>query len=131
MANLCFWNGILSKLNDEDYKFANFNFIQSTNKINFFIEQLILKNTRTNKIQWQNSLLSKKEINENFEHVQNFNKSSINNGYDCSTFDPFLLLITELFQLEIVHLYCGNNILYKADNPRKKILFYSNRGHFW
>lgn len=131
MANLCFWNGILSKLNDEDYKFANFNFIQSTNKINFFIEQLISKNTRTNKIQWQNSLLSKKEINENFEHVQNFNKSSINNGYDCSTCDPFLLLITELFQLEIVHQYCGNNILYKADNPRKKILFYSNRGHFW
>ncbi len=131
MANLCFWNGILSKLNDEDYKFANFNFIKSTNKINFFIEQLILKNTRTNKIQWQNSLLSKKEINENFEHVQNFNKSSVNNGYDCSTFDPFLLLITELFQLEIVHQYCGNNILYKADNPRKKILFYSNRGHFW
>ena len=131
MANLCFWNGILSKLSDEDYKFANFNFNQSTNKINFFIEQLISKNTRTNKIQWQNSLLSKKEINENFEHVQNFNKSSINYGYDCSTCDPFLLLITELFQLEIVHHYCGNNILYKADNPRKKILFYSNRGHFW
>ena len=132
MANLCFWNGILCKLNDEDYKFANFYFNKTKdNRAISLIEQLKSKNLKTNKIQWQNTLLSKKELEENFEHVQNFNIKSINKGYDCSSCDPFLLLITEIFQLEIIHQYCGNNISYKADKPRKKILFYSNRGHFW
>ena len=132
MANLCFWNGILSKLNDEDFKFANFYFNKTKDsRVIFFIEQLKSKNTKTNRIQWQNTLLSKKELDENFEHVQNFNIKSINKGYDCSSCDPFLLLITEIFQIEIIHQYCGNIITYKSDNPRKKVLFYSNRGHFW
>lgn len=133
MANLCFWNGILSKLNNEDLKFAHFNFNQTKrqNKIIYFIEQLKEKNVKTNKIQWQNTLLSKKEINENYSHINDFQIDSINKGYDCSTCDPFLLLLAEIFQLEILHQYCGHDILYKSENPRRRVLFYSNRGHFW
>ena len=132
MANLCFWNGILCKLNDEDYKFANFYFNKSKdNRAVSLIEQLKSKNLKTNKIQWQNTLLSKKEINENYVHINDFQIDSINKGYDCSTCDPFLLLLAEIFHLEIVHQYCGHDILYKSENPRRRVLFYSNRGHFW
>ena len=46
MANLCFWNGILSKLNDGDFKFANFYFNKTKDsRVIFLIEQLKSKNT--------------------------------------------------------------------------------------
>lgn len=152
MANLCFWVGILNKLKKEDLKIEGLSSIDFQNKSNDgiikFINLLKNNNVKTENVLWQNQLLTKKELDENYNHVKDFDTSKINNGYDCSSCDPFILLITQLFKFEIEHKYCSNTISYKFEKNTKntedpknplnhsmrsdsKLVFYSNKSHFW
>ena len=47
----------------------------------------------------------------------------------CSTFDPFLMLVCDLFNISIKHKYQGHLIEYKIDNPTKIIGLSSDMGH--
>ena len=82
-------------------------------------------------VKWQYNYLSSNELKENFKHIRHFDKTMINKGYYCSSCDPFLLLITHLFNIELIHNYCGNSIIYSSNNPRKKLIFFANSHHFW
>lgn len=126
--NLCFWIGLLSKLSNIDFQYA---FKINKPNIDKFINILQENNTNTEFVLWQNELLSSNELKENFIHVKEFNKNTINQGYLCSSCDPFLLLITYLFHIELVHQYCGHSIIYTVKNPRKTVNYYSNSHHFW
>ena len=61
------------------------------------------------------------------------NIDTINDGYLCSTCDPFLLLIAYLFQITINHRYNNHFIIYKSkmDVSKKVLEFRSDHGHFW
>ena len=126
--NLCFWSGLLSKLTNEDFQYA---FKQNKSNIDVFINLLIDNNKYTENIKWQNHYLTSNELKENFNHIQHFDKSTIYRGYDCSSCDPFLLLITYLFQITLIHNYCGHSITYQTKLPRKTITYYANTHHFW
>ncbi len=128
MSNLCFWIGLLSKLSNEDFQYA---LKQNKPNVDSFINLLKDNNTLTKNIKWQNSSLTNIEFKENYQHIQDFNKSTINKGYDCSSCDPFLLLITQLFHIELVHLFCGHSIIYTITNPRKTLHYFANTHHFW
>ena len=86
----CFWSGILSSLNTDD-----FNYINEPSKPNIknFIELLKRNNIDTKNVLWQNTKLTPKQLEENKEHIRDFNIENINSGYLCSICDPFLLLI--------------------------------------
>ena len=75
--------------------------------------------------------ITSKSMNENREHILSFDSTTINRGYDCSTCDPFLLLISELFEVDISHDYNGNIISYKSilNNTGRCFKFKSDRGH--
>jgi hypothetical protein len=126
--NLCFWLGLLNKLSNDDFQYA---FNQDKPNIDSFINLLMDYNIHTNNIKWQNNYLSANELKENFKHVRHFDKITIYKGYYCSSCDPFLLLITHLFNIELIHQYCGNSIIYSSNNPRKKLVFFANSHHFW
>lgn len=90
--------------------------------------------------------LSESQIEENFESIKEFDPNTIDDGYYCSTCDPFLILICEIFKINILHNYCGNMIKYTyiVDNEKDEsskesekidssknytIHLSSNRGH--
>jgi len=125
----CFWDGILRNLNQDDFDIISSN--KNINNINFI---LLLKNKNINcdNVLWQNELIRKTLLEENYKMINEFNEKNVNNGYDCSSCDPFLILICEIFKLTIKHDYNGHKIEYKYNiNSRKVINFKSNRSHFF
>ena len=113
----CFWKGLLDCLR-----------INIAPKL--FVQHLKQKNKICKNVKWQNESLSNQFLKESFEAVKCFNEKSIHNGYLCSTCDPFLILVCELYKTDIVHNYCGNIITYKYKDSNKEIRVISDRGHF-
>lgn len=126
----CFWNSIINRLNKDNY------FKQINNNIRLIPEHLILSlkknNRKTNNIIWQGEELTEKQKDENFEHINSYNIKEIYNGYYCSTFDPFLFLICDLFDISITNIYNNNKIEYiNKFKSRYTMILYNNKGHMW
>ena len=121
----CFWDSILESLN-------NLNKINENN-INNFIRFLKDQNVKTENVYWQDEKLSSKQLDENYEHINNYDISEVYNGYLCSTCDPFLILICEIFCININHDFIGNLIIYKniSDLNLNIVFFGSDSGHFF
>lgn len=114
----CFWDGIRLKLN-----------INSNNAD--FINDLKNKNNKRLEIKWNNTDFTKKQLDENYQHIKDFDEKNISNGYDCSICDPFLILICDIFNISINHNFNGFIINYQNNNSSKTVNFFSNSGHFW
>jgi hypothetical protein len=96
-----------------------------------FVEFVKSKNKMTN-IKVNDNILTEKEKKENFEAIKCFNIGSINQGYLCSTSDPFLILVCEIFGCSIIHKYLNTTIKYEHENPKNNlcnIYICSSRGH--
>ena len=119
----CFWDGILKGLNSNGWRF----------KKKEFIEFLKRENKLTKNIMWNNSSLREQEMDENYEAVENYYISGIYNGHLCSCCDYILLLISEIFCIDINHFYLNRLMTYKnkLNKTKKTLTFHSNRGHFW
>jgi hypothetical protein len=123
----CFWDSITSCLTIEDYKFLGLN---KKLKREELIETLKKRNCLVD-VLWEGSELRLQEKKEHFEAVKCYNIKGIYNGHLTSICDSFLLLISHLFHVNIIHKYLNTNISYKTKNkPRKTLHFRSNRGHF-
>ncbi len=140
----CFWDALISGLGHTRLnKFCDNHPTQTE-----FINKLKANNMKTINIQWNGQLLRIKELFENFEHIKDFDVSKIRNGYDCSTADPFLFLVCQIFDVNIEHDYNGTKIKYtnvrtptgvnigpnggiKNKVLRDVIKLRSNRGHIW
>jgi hypothetical protein len=122
----CFWDAIMSTLSVEDYGKIGMIGHGSHDQ---FICALKKYSTATDCVKWQGKLLSTKQKDENLQHIRDFDISTIRRGYDCSTCDPFLLLISELFGVNIRHKYNNIDITYTMPSQRM-IKFTSNPGHF-
>lgn len=80
---------------------------------------------------WQNNTLRDQEIKEYLKWIDEYNINIISNGHLTSICDPFLLLICELFCVNIKHQYNNYSIMYINKNKaRKTLIFSSNNGHF-
>lgn len=127
----CFWDGILKKLNNEDFqrtfecdKPNNIKLVkllkESNDKLNF-----------NRNITWNKEKLTDKQWKENYDHIRNYQPKTIYNGYMCSSCEPFLILICLLFKVNINHNYCGNIMRYEIKDPIRTLNFKSNNHHFW
>ena len=123
----CFWDGILHHLKDEDFQRV-FQINKPTNKN--FVKILKSNLRKTKNIIWNGETLTDKQLEENYEHIKDFNADSIHGGYLCSTCEPFLFLVCELFKMNINHNYCGHMMSYKVNNSIRTLNFKSNSGHF-
>ena len=95
-----------------------------------FVKILKSNLRKTKDIIWNGETLTNKQLEENYEHIKDFNVDSIYGGYLCSTCEPFLFLVCELFKMNINHNYCGQLMSYKVTNPIRTLNFKSNSGHF-
>ena len=89
-------------------------------------------NTQTDKILWNSETLSDQQLQENYQHIQNYNLETINDGYDCSCAEPFLFLIAQLLHVNIVHDYNGHLITYTNTHKKglRTLRFCSDKEHF-
>ncbi len=115
----CFWVGLISAL-----KLG----VQPAS----LIQTLKDRNTETKRVTWNGATLKNRMFAENKAWIDALDAKTVNNGYDCSTCDPVLLLVSELFDVSIYHNYNGTNITYtNKDHPGNVIHVRSDRGHFW
>ena len=125
----CFWDTLLNRIKKED--------IQTILSLHNpapkdFVTALKNKTISTENVLYGGIELSKQMKEENIEHIKEYDSNTITNGYLCSTCDPFLLLITELFQIEINHHYNKTLINYQHKiNNKYTIKIQSNKGHMW
>lgn len=127
----CFWNTIINKLENNDL-INFFNGTVKSVKPDQFAYLLKEKNKKTNNILWQDNDLTERQKEENLEHIKNYDIKTINDGYLCSTCDPFLFLICELFEISIINYYNNLKLEYKNKiKSRYTISLRSDNGHMW
>lgn len=128
----CFWNGILKSLDDNEIKSVLG--VNRKPQPQEFVRLLKNKAVLTRDVKWNGNKLTNKEMNENLLRIKELNENSIGSCYDCSSCDPFLLLISQLFKVDIVHNFLQTPIKYtyvgNSKNQKTK-KYFSNRGHFW
>ena len=128
----CFWDAVLNKLKIEDLNKLNYSGKPGPKE---FADLLKKHNIITENVLWNSQLLTKKQCEENYEHIKDHQSSKINQGYDCSICDPFLILICELFIININHNYLGNKIDYtnkkNVFNNNYTITIQSDKRHMW
>jgi len=117
----CVWDGLISILHKN-------NLLQNIKPLHFvtILKTLNKKcNVKVNGIK-----VNKKQQIENMERIKCIN--DLQNGYLFSGFDPVLILICELYKVNISHNYCNHVIKYEYCGVSCKTLnVYSNSGHFW
>ena len=123
----CFWDGLLNNLKEDDFQ-RIFQVNKPNNKN--FVKLLKNNNRKTKNIKWNGEIFSEKQLEENFIHIKYFNENSIDNGYLCSICDPFIVLICELFIVNINHNYCDYLMTYTNSNSIKTLNFKSSKSHF-
>jgi hypothetical protein len=98
-------------------------------KRDIFVKYLQKNAKKTSVVYVNDEELTETQINENFKAVQALSVNGIWNGYFCSTFDPFLILVCELFECSIYHKYLNSNIRYEHLNSKFIIYLKSSSEH--
>ena len=123
----CFWDSLIKKLDKNDIT----NYFKINNiKPEELAQKLKDSNRLVNTILVNDCIITKNQQKENFEHINNFDINTINNGYLCSTFDPFLILISDLLSITISNNYVNTIIIYKPiAYSRYNIYLENDKGH--
>ena len=114
----CFWQGLIKALSVNTTPALLIKHLQDNNQV-------------VKDVLWQTKELSYNERYQHYVAVKNYDASTKNNGYLCSSCDSFLLLVAELFRITIVHDFNNTKIAYEHKNPVKKVQVSSDTGHFW
>lgn len=124
----CFWNGILSKLNHEDYVSIN---ISPPINIKGLLDIFQTHIKILDDVIWQNELLSTKNKTEIIRDIKSYDYKSMNMGHLTSSCDPFLCAVCQLFKLDIVFNYNGNIIKFNNKlGSRRTLNFSASTAHF-
>tara|TARA_B110000967_G_scaffold209266_2_gene264660 strand:+ start:1337 stop:1726 length:390 start_codon:yes stop_codon:yes gene_type:complete len=123
----CFWDGIMRSLNQNDFELINEKKINNVE----FIKMLKRRKIPMTHVLWENQNLLDSEIKEHLLTIEEYDLNGISNGHLTSSCDSFLLLICELFKVNIEHMYMIHTIKYTNTKEVRKTLYYSsNDKHF-
>ena len=127
-AMTCYWDGVIKSLEKPDCDILGL----KDRNIYTLIDRLKALNCRTLDMKWQNAPITSSQMDENMVHIKDYPRSGASQGYLCSTFDPFLFLLSFLLKKPVHMDYCGSAIKYEpkicSNTPLK---YRCNRGHFW
>ena len=131
----CFWKGILNGIDLDHFRtiFPQYKKDWKPRPTDFVY--LLKDNVKpTYNVKCNGKALTDNEIKENIEWIKNIDPTRISDGYYCSTCDPVLLLISEIFKMDIIHHYKENTIIYSYNGYRqidKTLKVGSDDRHFW
>ena len=114
----CFWDGLIKALKYEK------------NDPVELIKHLKKRNRKTKTIKWNNISLSTQLLKENFESIKNYDIKKRFNGYDCSACDPFLMLVSDVFRVDISFMFNGVLIIYQNPKSKTTINVRCSNSHF-
>ena len=128
----CFWEGNLQALRQKTIYLRRHNIIIPNNmNVEGFAKWVQNYAIPTYGVLCNGQMLTSKQITENLEWVKSYNVKDVYQGYYCSTFDPFLFLIAQLFRVNIEHNYDGALIRYQNMNyGAETIKVSSSKTHF-
>src|ERR1700676_2895994 len=95
----CVWDGLLEAL-------------KLTLTPRNFLFELKKSNIKTIHMEWNSSKLTDQQLDENYHRIKSLSYKDISDGYNCSSFEPLLFLIAEIYGVSIEHNYLGNKIEY-------------------
>jgi hypothetical protein len=126
----CFWDGILRSLELQDFYYLRAPKPLTARQLANFLKN---HNRLTTGIRCNDRIpLRAPQLQENFDAIAQFDVDGIYEGYLCSTSDPFLCLVSFLFDVEIQHDFNGVTITYSTESrPRRIIRYRSDSNHFW
>lgn len=90
------------------------------------VEYLKENNTETIDTTWNGNFLTEQEMKDNKERISNI--KGTNKGYDCSTCDPLLLLVCQIYDVSIYHNFNGTEISYENSKISEKTLETKQKG---
>lgn len=122
----CFWNGILAALKEPEISLLG----MKKKDVKQLVIKLKNKNKMITSVKWNGEIITKKLQQENFEWIKDYNTNGIGSGHDCSFCDPFLLLISELFVINIEHHFINNKAVFEHPEAKEIIYFRSSKSHF-
>jgi hypothetical protein len=128
----CVWDSLIAGIPAEEFcgsKKINKSINKNKLKPDIFINLLKHFNKKTENITVNNTKLTEKELEENYNTIDQFQILNLKKGYFCSTADPFLLSVCEIFQCSIWNDYCGETIKYEHPNPKFRILLVNSLEH--
>ena len=128
----CVWNSLIAGIPNEifqDLKLGKCRNKKRRATPEQFVTYLKNKATKISSVKINDEGLSQKQVEENYEHVKNFDTNSIHKGYYCSACDPFLILVCGLFNCSINHHYLDTVINYEHQNPKFRIAIRNDYGH--
>lgn len=96
-----------------------------------FVKLLKVRAIKTRNMMWNGETLGEQILTDNLTSIKNLNVNVIHKGYDCSSCDPYLLLIGELFKINIQHNFNGTVINYKNIHATKIMIVGSSTSHFY
>ncbi len=144
----CVWKGLIKKLNLHYKPLTLYNLIKKNN-------------IKTHNVHHNGLKPSEQQLEENYNRIEKLNHDEVLDGYYCSSFDPLLFLVCELYRVTIMHKYNNvmciyeykkseideEDILHSKDVIKKKkkkkknkitinesipiIKCFSDSGHFW
>lgn len=114
----CVWDGLIRALNLKLQPREFCIHIKSNNRF-------------TPDMQCNGKALSEQQMKENMDHISSIDIKDIGKGYYCSGCDPLLLLVGQLYDVSIEHMYMSSKILYENKNAKTTIYIGSNNRHMW
>ena len=118
----CVWKGLLEGL-------KKIKLIPNKCNVDTFVKNIKKNNLKTINVAYNGEKLTQQMIEENFQRIKEI--SNIEKGYLCSTCDPLMLLICELYNVNIIHRFLDNNIKYIKQESNIFLYFISDSEHFW
>ena len=123
----CFWDGIIASLDQNDFTFIG----ERKSNVVEFIKMLKRRIIKMVNVKWQGNILREQELEEHLTAITEYDINGIRNGHLTSVCDSFLLLVCELFCVNIRHHYMNIEIMYiNTKKSRKQLNFSSTGGHF-
>ena len=95
-----------------------------------FVRSLKNANTMIEGTSWQGDVISKKQQEENYEWIRDYDENSIYNGHLTSPADPFIMLVAYLLHVEVVLVLEGSRIVISPPgDARYTITMHGSGGH--
>jgi hypothetical protein len=109
----CFWRGLIRQLTVDDFNRA----FKIKHKPDYkeFVKLLIRFNTKPINVKHNGVALSEQQIDEALQHIATLDVKKLGKGYLCSSCDPVIMLVAQLFTLSINHDYNGFVQKYTVD----------------
>lgn len=123
----CFWDGLLKKLKVTEL--TQLSGTKTKPNCDAFVKLIKSNNVMTSNVKCNGKALTEQEIKDNMIRIKNI--KNINNGYLCSSCDPVLILISQLFSVNIIHDFNESHIEYTNSCAKRTIHIRSDIEHMF